>query len=220
MTATTPILDQPLSGPVYFIKNVRIDPKSGRQIKTLPTLAAVVQGEGITLVVRATSAVDDNDQLVSTFYNIPDAPISSVKLNLNGGKKGILVISDADICKSTQKLDQVTDGQNGKTVDDTVTIATPSCALKLMSSSHTSSALKVKLGGLGAGKVSVSGKGLKKTSRTLAAATVATVSAPLTKATKTALAHGHDVRVKVSVAFTAKGAKKAKRTSKTLVIHG
>jgi hypothetical protein len=141
-------------------------------------------------------------------------------LTLNGGKKGILVISDADICKSTQKLDQVIDGQNGKTAEDTVNIATPSCPLKVMSSSHSASALKLKLGGLGAGKVSVSGTGLKKTTRTLSAATVATVSAPLTKATKTALAHGHDVRVKVSVSFTAQGAKKAKRTSKTLVIHG
>ena len=30
-TAVTPILDEPLSGPVYFVKNVRKDPKSGRR---------------------------------------------------------------------------------------------------------------------------------------------------------------------------------------------
>ena len=37
-TAVTPILDQPLTAPVYFVKNVRNDPKSGRQIRTLPML--------------------------------------------------------------------------------------------------------------------------------------------------------------------------------------
>lgn len=220
VVARTPILDQPLTGPVYFIKNVRTDPKTGRQIRTLPTLATVLQGEGITLVLRATSSVDDNDQLVTTFPNIPDAPVSNFKISINGGKKGILVISDADICKSTQTLDQVTDGQNGKTRTDTVLISTPSCPLAVLSSTHTSSSLKLKLGGLGAGKVSVSGNGIKKTSRTLGGSTVATVSAPFNAATKAALAHHRDVRVKVTVSFTPKGAKKAKKTTKTLTIHG
>lgn len=220
VVARSPILDQPLTGPVYFIKNVRTDPKTGRQIRTLPTLATVLQGEGVTLVLRATSSVDDNDQLVTTFPNIPDAPVSSFKISINGGPKGILVISDADICKSTQTLDQVTDGQNGATRDDTVTIATPSCPLKVLSSSHGASTLSLKVGGLGAGKVSVSGNAIKKTSRTLAGSTVATLSAPFTAAAKSALAHHRDVRVKVTVAFTPKGAKKAKKTSKTLVVHG
>lgn len=220
VVARTPILDQPLTGPVYFIKNVRIDRKSGRQIRTLPTLATVLRGEGVTLVLRATSSVNDDDQLVSTFDNIPDAPVSSFKLNINGGKKGILVISDADICKSTQKLDQVTDGQNGETREDTVTIATPSCPLGVVGSSHTSKALKLKVGGLGAGKVTASGKGLKKSSRTLAASTVATVSLPLSRSTRSALARGHNVKVKVSIAFKAKGAKKTKKITRTLVIHG
>lgn len=220
VVAKTPILDQPLTGPVYFIKNVRTDPKTGRQIKTLPTLATILQGEGVTLVLRATSSVDDNDQLVTTFGNIPDAPVSSFKLNINGGKKGILVISDADICKSTQILDQVTDGQNDTTRDDKVTIATPSCPLAVVSSTHTPSTLQLKVGGLGAGKVSVSGNGLKKTSRTLAESTVATLSVPLNASMRTALAHGHNVRVKVTVSFTPKGATKAKKTNKTLVIHG
>jgi hypothetical protein len=185
----------------------------------LPTLAVVLRGEGVTLVLRASSDVVD-DQLVTTFDNIPDAPVSGFTLNLNGGKKGILVISGADICKSTQTLDQVTDGQNGATREDTVTIATPSCPLAVLSSSHTASALKVKVGGLGAGKVSVSGSGLKKVSRTLAGSTVATVSLSLSKATRSALTHGHDVRVKVAISFTAKSAKKAKKITKNLVIHG
>ncbi len=55
-----------------------------------------------------------DDQLVTTFDNIPDAPVSSFKMNINGGKKGILVVSDADICKGTQIAAQQVDGQNNK----------------------------------------------------------------------------------------------------------
>jgi hypothetical protein len=81
-------LAQPLTGPVYFIKNVRTDPKSGRQIRMLPTLAAVIQGKGVTLVLRATSNVNDDGQSVTTFANIPDTPVSGFKLSIHGGEKG------------------------------------------------------------------------------------------------------------------------------------
>jgi hypothetical protein len=46
---------------------------------------------------------------------------------------------------------------------DEVTIATPLCSLAVVSSGHTSSALKLTVGDVGAGKVTASGKGLKKT---------------------------------------------------------
>ncbi len=117
---------------MYFTKNERKDPKSGRAIKTLPKLVIPLVGEnGVRLTLTGTSDVVD-DQLVTTFDTIPDAPVSSFKLDINGGKKGILVVSDADICKSTQIADQEVDGQNGKTADARVFIQTPSCPLKVM----------------------------------------------------------------------------------------
>lgn len=216
-TGHTPVLNEPVSGPVYFIKNVRTDRKTGRQIRTLPTLAVVLQGEGVTLVLRATTSVVD-EQLVTTFDNIPDAPVSDFTLNINGGRKGVLVISDTDICKSNQIADQIIDGQNGKSISTSVTMGTP-CPLAIVGSSHSATALKLTVGGLGAGKVSVSGNGLKKVSRTLAESTTATLSVPMARAARSALAHGRDVKVKVSVAFTPKGATKAKKITKQLVIH-
>ncbi len=92
-TAVSPILNEPLSGPVYFVKNERKDPKSGRSIKTTPKLAIPLAGEsGVKLTLTGTSDVV-GDRLVTTFDNIPDAPVSSFKMNITGGKKGILVIS-------------------------------------------------------------------------------------------------------------------------------
>jgi hypothetical protein len=178
-TARTPILDEPLTGPVYFIKNVRTDPKSGRQIKTLPTLATVLRGGGVTLVVRATTAVV-HDQLVTTFANIPDAPVSSFQLTINGGKKDILVVSGADICAGAQVAAQVAYGQNGKIDQRNITIKTPDCPLKVVSKKVSTKAVTLKVSGLGAGKLTVSGRGIRTTSRTIAAASTATIVAKRT----------------------------------------
>jgi hypothetical protein len=199
-TAVTPILDEPLSGPVYFVKNIRKDPKSGREIRTLPKLVIPLTGQnGLKLTLTGTSDAED-DQLVTTFDNIPDAPVSSFKLNINGGKGGILTVSGADICKSTQIADQQVDGQNNKQADANVYIQTPSCPLKVLSKKVTKRSVTIKVGGLGAGKVTVTGKGIKKTSKSISKSTVATIVVRRTK--------GAPKQIKVS--FLAKGAKKAK----------
>jgi hypothetical protein len=87
-------------------------------------------------------------------------------------------------------------------------------------SSHTSTALKLSVGGIGVGKLSATGKGVAKASRTIGTATTATLSLKLSKSTRSALAHGKNVKVKVTVLFAPKGTKKAKRTTKTLLLHG
>jgi hypothetical protein len=199
-TAITPILDEPLSGPVYFVKNVRKDPKSGREIRTLPKLVIPLVGQnGLKLTLTGTSAVED-DRLVTTFENIPDAPVSSFKLSINGGKGGILTVSDADICKSTQVAKQQVDGQNNKQADADVYIRTPSCLLKVLSKKVTAKGVTLKVGGLGAGKVTITGRGIKKTSKTISKSTVATITAKRTNGTPKT----------IKVSFLAKGAKKAR----------
>jgi hypothetical protein len=207
-SAITPILDGPLSGPVYFVKNERTDPKSKRQIRTLPKLVIPLVGQnGVKLVLTGISDVV-GDRLVTTFDNVPDAPVSSFTLKVNGGKKGILVVSGdkADICKSTQVADQQIDGQNRKTADADVLIQTPSCPVKVISKTVGARSVVLKVGGLGAGKVTVSGQGLKKTSRTIAQATVATITAARTKARLG----------KAKVSFTPSGAKQAKSATTVL----
>jgi hypothetical protein len=207
-TATTPILNQSLTGPVYFVKNVRKNPRTGRDVKTLPKLVIPLVGEnGLKLTLTGTSDVED-DQLVTTFDNIPDAPVSSFKLNINGGKSGILAVSGADICKSTQIADQQIDGQNGKAADADIYIQTPSCALKVLSKKVGKRSVTMKVSGLGAGKVTVTGKGIKKTTKTISKSTVATITAKRTK--------GKPGKVKVS--FDPTGAKKARSVSVSLAV--
>jgi hypothetical protein len=203
-SAVTPALNVPLSGPVYFVKNVRKDPKSGREIRTLPKLVIPLVGQnGVKLTLTGTSNVV-GDRLVTTFDNIPDAPVSSFKLNIIGGKGGILVVSGADICKTTQIADQEVDGQNAKVVDSAVYIQTPACSLKVLSKKITKTSVTVKVAGLGAGKVTVTGKGIKKTTKTISKSTVATIVAKRTKGTPG----------KVTVSFDPTGPAKARKVSK------
>jgi hypothetical protein len=203
-TAVTPILNEPLTGPVYFVKNVRKDPKSGREIRTLPKLVLPLVGpNGIKLTLTGTSAVE-NDHLVTTFDNIPDAPVSSFKLDIIGGKGGILTVSNADICKSTQVAEKQVDGQNGKDADTSVSIQTPNCPLKVVSKKIGKTSVAVRVSGLGAGKVTVTGRGIKKTSKSIASATVATITAKRTKGKPG----------KVTVSFDPAGPAKARKITK------
>jgi hypothetical protein len=210
------VLPDTLKGPVYFVRGERIE--NGKVRKTLPKLFIPLSANGVTVYVHASSDVDD-DRLVTTFDNLPDAPFSSFDLNINGGEHGILAVSHTNTCAATNIADAEFGGQNGKTYTSKVTMGTP-CALGIVKSSHTSAALKVTVGGVGAGKVSAAGNGVTKSSRSLTSATTATLTLKLSKATRRALARGRDVKVKVKVAFTAKGQKKTKTASKTLVIHG
>jgi hypothetical protein len=193
---------------VYFVKNIRIDAKSGRQIRTLPKLVIPLTGpNGLRLTLTGTSAVENN-QLVTTFDAIPDAPVSSFKLDIIGGKSGILVISGdkADVCKAKQIAQQQIQGQNGKVANTNITIQTPSCATKIISKKVSKTAVTLKVSGLATGKLTVSGRGIKKTTKTITNTTIATITAHRTTGKPG----------KVKVAFTPAGSKKAKTATATL----
>lgn len=120
----TPLLKKHLYGKVYFVRGVRFNSK-GRAIRTLPTLLILLRGE-INLDLRASSTVDREGRLVTTFDNVPDAAISGFRMQLRGGKHGILVVTDGkNVCKGTQTTDVESDGQNGKTHDFAVKMTTP-----------------------------------------------------------------------------------------------
>lgn len=97
--AVSPLLRKPLSGPVYFVKGVRFDRRTGRRIRTLPTLLMPLRGE-VALNLRATTSVRKN-KLVTTFDRIPDAAVTRFDLKLKGGRSGILVVTaGANMCRT------------------------------------------------------------------------------------------------------------------------
>jgi hypothetical protein len=127
-TALTPLLSQPLSGNVYLVQGIRFG-KQGQRIHTLPSLLIPLRGQ-IALDLRASSAVNGAEQLVTTFSTIPDAPVSKFILTINGGPKGILVITGRGqtICGKAQVANAQFGAQSGKTEAPNPQLATPACA--------------------------------------------------------------------------------------------
>jgi hypothetical protein len=127
--AQTPLLNDPLVGNVYFVKNVRIDPNTGNEIRTLPMIVVALRGE------IAVNLVGESDvkggKLVNTFDNIPDAPISQFNLNIRGGRNGILAVtrsrrSTFNLCRMGRQIAEADmDGQNGKRRDFNVVMRKP-----------------------------------------------------------------------------------------------
>jgi hypothetical protein len=213
------VLHEPLRSPVYFVRGERKDPKTGRTIKTLPKLFIPLKGEGVKVNVNASSDSPDNEHLVTTFDGLPDVPLKSFDLSIAGGAHGILVVSSADLCASNQVATVQFTGQNGRELEDDISMGTP-CPLAVRGVGHSRSTVKLRLSGLGAGRVRVSGRGIRTMSRRLTEATVATLQPKLRAATKQALARGRDARIIVRVSFTPKGAKKAKIIAKSITLHG
>jgi hypothetical protein len=213
------VLKHPLTGPVYFVRGERTDPKSGRIIRTLPKLLVSLSGDGVTVDLHASSEVIA-DKLVTTFDTLPDAPFSSFDLTIDGGKHGILVVSGANLCAGDQLAFAALQAQNGKRQDTQVQMSTP-CTLGIVASSHTAKTLRLTVGGIGAGKISASGPGLTGTSRTIkSTTTVATLTPRLSKANQRKLARHRNVKIKVKLTYTPKGTTKAKKATKTITIHG
>jgi hypothetical protein len=106
--ATTPLLDNPVKGPVYLRS-------SNNQ---LPDMVAALRGpEGQPIEVHLTGRIDSvNGGIRSTFDVVPDQPVSSFILTMQGGKKGLLVNS-RNLCKGkTQRATAKFTGQNGKAI--------------------------------------------------------------------------------------------------------
>jgi hypothetical protein len=126
--AFTPVLNRRLEGPVYFTKNVRIHPRTGNRIRTLPTLVIPLRGE-VAINLRGATSVE-RGRLVTTFATVPDAPVSRFELSLVGGRRGILV-TNGNLCRRPrgQIAALESDGHNGKRFDSNVRMKT-ACATK------------------------------------------------------------------------------------------
>jgi len=115
--AYSPLLDEPLEGPVYF--------RSNGGERQLPDLVADLNGQiHVTLVgFIDVKRVSRETSLVRTrFASVPDAPVSRFVLSLKGGRRG-LIQNSADLCRSKPKAEVRMEGQNGKTNDFKQTIA-------------------------------------------------------------------------------------------------
>jgi hypothetical protein len=113
--AETPLLDKPLGGPVYL--RSAPNSKSG-----LPDIVAALRGQIEIDLVGHNDSV--NEHLRTTFDSVPDAPVSSFTLTLDGGSKGLLE-SNSNLCSGPQVARQQMTAQNGKRASSNLRVQTP-----------------------------------------------------------------------------------------------
>jgi hypothetical protein len=128
--AVSPLLNKPLTGNVYFVKNIRIDKQTGNEIRTLPMIIAALRGE-VAVNLRGNSNVR-GQRLVNTFAAVPDAPVSKFNLNINGGRNGILAVTRTrrdtiDLCDRPRghKAEAYLSAHNKRRHDRNITLKTP-----------------------------------------------------------------------------------------------
>jgi hypothetical protein len=121
--AITPLLGQPLEGPVYL--------RSSNN--TLPDMVAHLQGQvDIDLVGRIDSF---KGGIRTTFDRVPDVPVTKFVMTLPGGKKGLL-INSRNLCAKPVKAIIRIKGQNGKKANRKPKLRTP-CKKKQHKKHHS-----------------------------------------------------------------------------------
>jgi hypothetical protein len=105
VVAKTPILDAPLEGPVFLRSSNHNLPDMVLSLHGPPSLPIQVESVG-----RIDSA---KGGIRSSFEAIPDAPITEVRLEMEGGQKG-LIVNSTNICASVNRAEVKLGAQNGK----------------------------------------------------------------------------------------------------------
>ncbi len=112
VTTTTPLLDQPLSGPAYAVSG----------FGKLPHVVFILDGQ-VTIMPEAESSSVNGGHLKTVVPVVPDAPIGHFRLKLFGGKKGYLV-NTRDLCASASQTTVEYTAQNGKKLTQKVSTKT------------------------------------------------------------------------------------------------
>ena len=116
--ARSPLLDKPLKGPIFL----RADDEAGG----LPDLVAALRGQVDVDLVGQIDSFQGGIRM--SFLRVPDAPLTSLTLKMNGGSSGLLVNSE-DLCASPHQAMAWMSGQNGR-VHDFNPLLRPSCGGK------------------------------------------------------------------------------------------
>jgi hypothetical protein len=160
VTAHTPILAEPLTGPIYLVSygNAKF-----------PDVVFVLQGEGITIEVNGQSFVSKNGALKATFAAVPDAPISSVEAVLPAGQYSQFTsVKTSGKEKGSQCGENLTMpvsmvAHNGVRLSENVNVRVTGCgpAVSITKTKATGRGLAMSVTTTTRGRLMISGTGLK-----------------------------------------------------------
>jgi hypothetical protein len=156
-TTTTPVLPVPLSGPAYFVSHGD---------EAFPSLIVVLQGYGVTVDLVGTTFISKAGITSSTFKEVPDVPISLFDLALPEGQYSALA-ANGNLCIGKLVMPTVFTAQNGAVLKQSTPISVTGCTNDISVSSHSvkGRALTISVSVPAAGKLTATGTGLSKASK-------------------------------------------------------
>jgi hypothetical protein len=101
--AISPLLDEPLAGPVYLRSSSH----------ALPDLVAALHSDRVDINLSGRIDSAKGGRIRNTFEAVPDAPVTKFTLEMQGGRKG-LVTNSANLCAGKNRATALFTGQNGK----------------------------------------------------------------------------------------------------------
>jgi hypothetical protein len=112
--ATTPLLDEVVEGPVYLRSSSN----------PLPDLVFALRGIVEVDVVARIDSIEG--RIRAHLDSVPDVPVSKFVLNMQGGKKG-LIVNSRNLCATTAKARVQLTAQSGKAYDTNPPVVAAGC---------------------------------------------------------------------------------------------
>jgi hypothetical protein len=153
-TVTTPVLPGTLSGDAYFVSHAA---------ESFPDVELVLRGDGVTVVLVGHTHIANSSITTSTFEGLPDVPISSVVLSLPLGSDSALA-ANGPLCRSKLLAPTTIISQSGVKLTRETKIAVTGCPVQVISHKRRGRRLILTIWAPQAGRVTVSGSGIERSS--------------------------------------------------------
>jgi hypothetical protein len=184
-TVHTPLLNGPVTGPAYFVSH------GGA---AFPDVEMVLQDEGVTLVVDGKTQIK-NGATFSHFETVPDVPFTSFEFNAPEGPYSIFG-ANGNLCQTEVRMPTKITAQNGAVLTQSTLVEPEGCpnTLTILSHSVNKRTITLKVVVPSAGKLTATGKGLSKATKTAGGRGILTLTLKATKPGK--------LKTKVKLSFT------------------
>ncbi len=154
-TVSTPVLPGQLSGDAYFVSHAA---------ESFPDVELVLHGDGVTIVLVGHTHIANSSITTSTFESLPDAPISSVLVSLPVGPSSALS-ANGPLCRAKLLAPTTIIAQSGAKISHETTISVTGCPVEVISHKRRGTRLTLTVWAPQAGRLTVSGAGIKPVSR-------------------------------------------------------
>jgi hypothetical protein len=189
--ANTPALSVKLKGPAILVSH------GGA---AFPDLDLLLEGEGVRIILVGNTNIK-NGITTTTFAAPPDAPVTSITVNLPTGSHSALT-ANGNLCANKLVMPTTIVSQNGITFKQNTTIRVNNCPVRIVGHKTVGNTAYMTIQTYSAGRISGSGSNLSTVYRHLAQAhKTVTLKVSLSRAGQR---RGRPLRVRVRVGFVPK----------------